>query len=268
VTSAARYWGQRNASPSRRTGPLFVLFKDRSRQTVLLEKTTGTGVLGLPLYFGCALLRPSRSPGRSCPLQRPRGFLSGLDKFNFTPEPFLGIRGLERVKQETALRSCIRCWGWVNWFLAVKVAAEARLASLESHGMKRRWLLVLGFTFLAGVLLLWLMWPESDEAIGLTTYDRIELGMSRAEVEGTVNLPPGDYRGRMAGNYRTFPPQHHATGIEPQPSIVETLQWHTDRFDLAVAFDDMDKVAAISFVDWNGDGQVGFIDWLRSRLGI
>lgn len=47
----------------------------------------------------------------------------------------------------------------------------------------------------------WYLWPEPP--IGPASYRRIELGMTQAEVEAVIGLPPGNYsRATTAGQLR------------------------------------------------------------------
>ena len=57
--------------------------------------------------------------------------------------------------------------------------------------MRNRLLIGLATTLLLSLGIIWLFWPERQ--IGPATFHRIQEGMTAAEVEGLIGLPPGDY---------------------------------------------------------------------------
>ena len=98
--------------------------------------------------------------------------------------------------------------------------------------MRRRWKVALALV--AGVLLgaaLWLrLRPDPPSArINSSAYERIEDGMTPAEVEAVIGLPPGDYRSDPArpGAYAEF---------LPRPGV-RVLEWVNDQCNIQIRVD-------------------------------
>jgi hypothetical protein len=69
---------------------------------------------------------------------------------------------------------------------------------------------------------------------GRAAFDRVRVGMTRAEVRAAVGGPPGDYAGGSRGPYTCFPQNHLPDGHLPW----EYSQWYADDAMLLVAFRD------------------------------
>jgi hypothetical protein len=91
-------------------------------------------------------------------------------------------------------------------------------------------LLVVAVGVLLGVPLGLFLWPRPPSArINAEAYERIEDGMTAAEVEAVIGLPPGDYRSDPAG------PRHFAEWIPG--SGVQVLEWEADHCNIQVKVD-------------------------------
>jgi hypothetical protein len=64
--------------------------------------------------------------------------------------------------------------------------------------MLKRGLLAVAALTAVGLGAVWCLWPAP--AIGQSSYERIQLGMTPTEVEAVIGLPPGDYSGRTKAN--------------------------------------------------------------------
>lgn len=88
------------------------------------------------------------------------------------------------------------------------------------HSRKRRWVLVLaGLAVLAaGAFVLWLQ----PERISQENFDRIRVGMSRAEVEAILGGPPGDYRTvRTVWNSAVEEDPAYCSAVDYRASIID-----------------------------------------------
>ena len=111
-----------------------------------------------------------------------------------------------------------------------------------------------------------LWWPA--DAIGPRNYRQIKLGMTAAEVEAVIGLPPGDHRTkrgvggtRAAGNF-AFMVQEEGIPANDLPSppwgatrtgqMVTILWWDGNNYFISVALDEYGKVVGryLSEVQW------------------
>lgn len=100
--------------------------------------------------------------------------------------------------------------------------------------LKRRLLVVAVLTMFAfGAL--WLLWPEP--VIGPASYQRIELGMTEAEIEAMIGLPPSHhYPDRII-----LAPEPYgyvaAKGNYPGEGNMPSVEWRGSKYSIVVFFE-------------------------------
>jgi hypothetical protein len=104
-----------------------------------------------------------------------------------------------------------------------------------------RWVLVLAGLVAAGMV----MSRCQPSRLTIENCDRIREGMTRAEVEAIVGVPPGDYRTRPPDDEKID--SSSMASFQKMQSTArwfgETLEmWRNDQVRLAVVFDSEDKV--------------------------
>src|SRR5215208_1151131 len=102
---------------------------------------------------------------------------------------------------------------------------------------RRAWLLgLLAVVWVAGAA--WGFWPRDPGPICPDSFQRLELGMTQAEIEGVLGLLPGDYYtgprqiGRLPGPFINRIQQKGE-----RPSYDDCAKWMGDYYFIGVAFD-------------------------------
>jgi hypothetical protein len=112
----------------------------------------------------------------------------------------------------------------------------------------------------------WFLWPGS--AIGPTRYRRIQLGMTQAEVEAIIGLPPGDYYGVpdfIVGSGR----EQMGLPVHRQDNDSKVAAWCGNMHIICVTFDSDGCVAGSGLWDIELLGKPPtLLDRVRSRLGL
>lgn len=127
---------------------------------------------------------------------------------------------------------------------------------------KRRLVLFPLLAFSLLVACLWVTWPSPPgDVINRRAYEQIHEGLTRAEVDELVGLPPGDYTAH----------KNAPGGFRSSPGVPPPLWWASDEGCLVVWFDADGLVIS---KDWQPFG-VGrpfprnpVRDWVRRLLGL
>jgi hypothetical protein len=150
--------------------------------------------------------------------------------------------------------------------------------------MKQRWLIGMGFTAVAILLLAWLFWPHSQR-IAPDAYKQIEAGMNQAQIEVILGVPPGDYytgpRGRGMGMFserilvpmehkgmasRDIPKSWREDGRGPKTGYVES--WWGEDYLIEVAFDENGGAVGWHLHYVGHPESTTIIDRIREILGV
>jgi hypothetical protein len=119
----------------------------------------------------------------------------------------------------------------------------------------------------------WLLWPEPP--ISPANFRRIELGMTQAEIEAIIGLPPGVYYGRpsVPSNQLDFV---HVEGKGKVPkdgddgedgNFRPSVEWVGHRFSILVDFEQGQATCCRLFELAPPGGSPGMLDRIRSWLG-
>lgn len=103
-------------------------------------------------------------------------------------------------------------------------------------------LLFVSAIFVAAVTCYFLLAPRHP--VSWYGYNRIELGMTEAEVEKVVGLPPGWYEPMPEGEYQVLV---HEQAASRGRTSGKGYSWVSSRGHLDVNFDDHGKVVGVSF---------------------
>jgi hypothetical protein len=138
--------------------------------------------------------------------------------------------------------------------------------------LKRRLLAVAVLTTVA-LGAVWMLWPEQEPAIGPESYRRIRLGMTQAEIEAAIGIPPGIYsRHSKVSQWvsRTLVEQRGIRPLQdgeyslekPRPGV----EWIGDVYVIEVVFE---HELATCCVLWDATAErpLGILDRIRSWLG-
>jgi hypothetical protein len=126
--------------------------------------------------------------------------------------------------------------------------------------MRKPVLAGLTFSLLLFGILVTLLLPPRASRVTRANYERIEEGMSRAEVEEILGGPPGDYRTRPTRRRPVSLKQISLLAEEP----VEYRQWEGGEGIVEVGFDPTDAACSKWFTPTEVEG--GLLDLLRWRL--
>jgi hypothetical protein len=132
--------------------------------------------------------------------------------------------------------------------------------------MRRRWKLVLSAAvvwavlLVAGLLWLWLRPVPPSARVNAAAFAHIERGMTPAEVEAVIGLPPGDYRSDPAS------PRHRAEFL-PQKGV-HVLEWEGDACNIQVKVDDGTGRVLSKICGEPAPSRVqAFLEWAGSLVG-
>jgi hypothetical protein len=125
--------------------------------------------------------------------------------------------------------------------------------------MRKWWIGLLAVLLVLGGALLPLLFPRSSK-VTRANFDRIEMGMSRAEVEALFGGPPGDYRTRPVTISRI---STWSTSI----SVLHAESWSGDEGDAVIYFDG-GGVRSMQFVEADSVAisPMGLVLWRLGRI--
>jgi hypothetical protein len=130
--------------------------------------------------------------------------------------------------------------------------------------MSTRWRLVV-LVGAAAVLMVWWVLVEPPHIwLGSDPYARLEVGMSRRQVEAELG-PPGDYR---SGATVVGPgTSNKLVNYDPR-SVAVISEWLNDRWVFVVAFDGDGRVVRMFLRDntWEKQGRFENLLWRTKRL--
>jgi hypothetical protein len=127
-------------------------------------------------------------------------------------------------------------------------------------GVKRKRLLVVLALAALGVAGTWVLWPRPPR-VTRARFDRIQPGMTLADVQAIVGGPPADYR---SGPTTLGVGSREILAGAARPAEVRT--WKTDEATVVVSFDADGHAVVKSFSEASLTGD-GLLDRLRWRLG-
>ncbi len=137
--------------------------------------------------------------------------------------------------------------------------------------MRKRWrgvlLLVVACAALAGVAGHFLRPNPQPVKLSAEAYERVKVGMARAEVEAVVGVPPGDYR-RRPGRGKVYSP----LAGEPPASLGKAsglgrAEWWHDEHSPFVWVDGRGQVAGEAFNEAVPPPPGGPLDELKAWFG-
>lgn len=130
----------------------------------------------------------------------------------------------------------------------------------------RRPLLVLGLVACLTGGAAWLLWPA--DAIGPRALHRIRLGMSEAEVEAAIGLPPEEESSERLTLHACGLQSIVASVGDPIGDQEATKFWCGNEFWITAKFNDAGTAIGITLWEAPSDERPGFLDRLRVRLGL
>jgi hypothetical protein len=89
--------------------------------------------------------------------------------------------------------------------------------------------------------------------------ERVEPGMTQAEAEAAIGLPPGDYRSDPAG------PRHFAAFL-PKPGV-RVVEWEADRCNIQLKVDETTG-RVVGKIAGEPLAPPGFVERVRASLGF
>jgi hypothetical protein len=130
--------------------------------------------------------------------------------------------------------------------------------------MRRRWkfalFLAVGCALLGVSARLLLRPPAPSARINPAVCEHIEAGMTPAEVEVLIGLPPGDYRAEAAS------PRHRAAFLPKQG--VQILEWEADDCNIQVRVDERSRRVVSKICGEPAPSPLRtFLEQLRARVG-
>lgn len=134
---------------------------------------------------------------------------------------------------------------------------------VPSTKLKRSLLAVAALTAVV-LAVVWLLWPEP--AIGPASYERIRLGMTQAEVEAVIGLPPGIYHNQIGGEALTS--DVRGLPMSRSSDYHRSAEWWGTKHGIFVAFDKSGAVVGCQLFDVQPPrGSAGLLERIRSWLG-
>lgn len=130
----------------------------------------------------------------------------------------------------------------------------------------RRPLLVLGLLACLAGGAAWLLWP--DDPLGPRAFDRIQLGMTTAEVEAAVGVPGADSIWGDLIIWSFDSPWQVASKGVIDVDRDQVMVWQGDQYLIAVRFDHAGTAIGVSLIKPAPWKRNSFLDRLRAHLGL
>lgn len=137
----------------------------------------------------------------------------------------------------------------------------------QSLANRLRWpLLCLGLLAVLAGMAGWLLLPA--DPIDQKAFDRIQLGMTEEGVEAAIGIPPEDDHSDLLTLFACRLLSNVASKGAPLGDQDATKFWCGDEFWIAVKFNDAGTAIGISLWEAPSMERPGFMDLLRTRLGL
>jgi hypothetical protein len=122
----------------------------------------------------------------------------------------------------------------------------------------------------------WTVWRAISLPRPIRAYERIRLGMTPAEVERAIGMPPGEFAPLTASMSRGYPQYIRESGLPSETADAEwvhakvTVQrWRWEEYAIYVAFDEEQKAVGYYLLRWPDAGAPpSFFDRLREFVGL
>lgn len=112
---------------------------------------------------------------------------------------------------------------------------------------------------------MWLLRPEPT--IGPASYERIKLGMTEAEIEAVIGLPPGSYYG--SADRKAESRTQKGVPTLPSSGYHRSAEWWGTQYGIIVAFDKSGAAVGCCLFDVRLTREPsGLLDHLRYWLGL
>ncbi len=125
------------------------------------------------------------------------------------------------------------------------------------------WVGTLTLAVVLGLALLW--WVSPSDPVGWHSYRRVELGMTAAEVEAVIGLPPGSHQKLAEGELLVY--DNAAEASRGTRNGVKGCSWVGNAGNLTICLDAAGRVVGVTFTPLRRTNRT-WLDRLRRGIGL